>query len=216
MKLVYNVQADKRYYTGVDSVVLFTGNPETGYAWEGITGVTYSPEGGDITTFYANNSSYVAVAANEKVKGKIKAYTFPEAFYACDGAIKAATGVYAAGQSRQPFSLVWASDVGSDGNPSIGKVYMIVYNATISPSEFSPETKNDSPALVDFEWEYTAIGVPCTTDGYSNTIAAFTVDTSKASPAFTAWFVDTVYGTATTDPTLPDPDTIISQAGALL
>ena len=62
------------YETGTDRGVLYpidaNGAYPLGVAWNGLTGVTEKPTGGDETALYANNSKYASLRAAEKKKKK--------------------------------------------------------------------------------------------------------------------------------------------------
>ena len=78
--LTWDAEGERLYETGVDHGVLYVlGNSGygNGVAWNGLTGVTESPEGADANDIYADNLKYLSLISEENWKGTIKAYTYP-------------------------------------------------------------------------------------------------------------------------------------------
>ena len=92
-RLTWDEAAKRLYETGVDRVVLFpmdgtvvsNSSYGNGVAWNGVTGITESPEGADANDIYADNMKYLSLISVENWKGTIKAYTWPRKFNACQG-----------------------------------------------------------------------------------------------------------------------------------
>lgn len=100
MKLVWDVEGQHYYETGVDHAVLYpigatktaSGSPYTpGVAWNGITGVTESPSGAEANPIFADNIKYLNLFSIEEFGATITAYTYPDEFKDCNGE---ATPVY--------------------------------------------------------------------------------------------------------------------------
>ena len=86
-KLIWDETEKRLYETGVDHVALFLMNsksedPSHPYskpvAWNGITGITESPDGADANDIYADNIKYLSLISKENWKGTIKAYQSPK------------------------------------------------------------------------------------------------------------------------------------------
>lgn len=152
---------------------------DQGYVWNGITGVTESPDGAEETALYADDIKYLSLRSAEELNYTITAYTYPDAFMQCDGTatLGGIAGVYVGQQKRRMFGFVYTTTVGSDteGNDAGEKLH-IIYSSTASPSERDYQTINDSPEAVEFSWECntTPIDMPDLKKS-----AIITIDTTK-------------------------------------
>lgn len=220
-KLVWDATGERYYETGVSKGVLFVQNADGTYAhgvvWNGLTGVTESPDGAEPNDMYADNIKYASIRSAETFGGTIEAFTYPDEFAQCDGSYTITPGVYIGQQSRASFAFCYRTEVGNDTKDAGDGDYKlhIVYGATASPSEKSYETINDSPDAITFSWEITTTPVPVT--GHKPT-SLITIDKSKLdADGKTALdsLEDLLYGTdgegnvAGTESTLQMPDDII-------
>jgi hypothetical protein len=216
--LVWDAVGQRFYETGVDHGVLYIPNPsgvyDTGYAWNGLTTVTESPTGAEVTPTYADNIKYLSLISLEEFEGTIEAYTYPDAFAACDGSAEPETGVLVGQQPRQTFGFSYRTRLGNDvEKEEYGYKLHLVYGALASPSEKAFATISDSPEAIDFSWDFTTTPVPVT--GLKPT-ATLVIDSTKVAPADLAELEAFLYGTVGTDPSLPSPDAVIAIfAGAL-
>lgn len=204
-KLVWDATGTRRYENGVSKGVLYpqsNGTYPKGVAWNGLTGITDSPEGAEANDIWADNIKYASLRSAETSKGTIEAFTAPDEFDACDGSAELATGVTIGQQDRQPFGLCYRTEIGTDSNPSAGYKLHIVYGATASPSEQTHETINDSPDAMQLSWEYDT--VPVVVEGHKPT-ATLTIDSTKADPAKLKALEDILYGSTETEARLPLP-----------
>ena len=212
--LTWDNAGTRLYETGVNHGVLYPQNPDgtyaSGVAWNGLTGVTESPDGAEPNDLWADNIKYATLRSAETFGATIEAYTYPEEFMACDGSVAAKPGVYYGQQGRTPFGFCYRTEIGSDtmaADTDAGYKLHIVYNATASPSERSYETINDSPDAITFSWEVTTTAVPV--NGYKP-ISTITIDSTKADATKLDNLEAILYGGKNTDPTLPDPATVLS------
>jgi len=182
-KLTWDETAKRLYETGVDHVALFVMNPSgsvdeysTPVAWNGITGITESPDGADANDIYADNIKYLSLISKENWKGTIKAYTSPKDFKLCEGEIEFNDGahvsdIYFGQQSRRRFGLAWRTIVGnaSEGD-GYGYKLHIAYGLSAAPSERDHATENDSPEATEFSWEINSIPQVVTKELYTDFI----------------------------------------------
>ena len=151
--------------TATNDLVLDSEQPYYGgVAWNGLTGVTESPDGADTEDTYANNAKYLSIRAVENLNGTITAYTYPDEFAACDGTVmvEATTAgstqknrVRIKQQARKAFGLCYRTEEGNDTeSQSYAYRLHLVYGATCSPSDKDYTTINDSPEAVEFSWEF--------------------------------------------------------------
>ena len=167
----------KRYLEyGVKNGVLYVQNTDGTYAngvvWNGLTGVTESPDGAEPNDLYADDMKYASLRSAETFGGTIEAYTYPEEFGECDGTASPVDGLYLGQQKRKPFGFSFVTQVGND---------------TASDSDTTP--------------------VPV--HGYKP-ISTITIDSTKVDSTKLQTLKDLLYGTASAEPTLPDPATVIS------
>ena len=117
-KIVWDQTGERYIEAGVDHGVLYTQNANgtynKGVAWNGLTGVTESPEGAEANDLWADNIKYASLRSAETFGGTIEAYQSPVEFDACDGSKEVAPGVHIGQQSRAPFGLVYRTKVGND------------------------------------------------------------------------------------------------------
>ena len=220
-KLVWDATAERTYETGTDHGVIYIqkddGTYDKGVVWNGLTGVDETAEGGEQNPLWADNIKYLNMTTAEEYGLTIKAYMYPDEFAICDGSAEVATGTMIGQQSRRAFGFCYRTIVGNDvkGN-DYGYKYHIAYGCKASPSDRSYETVNDNPDAIEFSWDVDC--TPVTVEGYKptcNIIIDSTKFTTQAQKDLLDDLLDTLYGTdgegneAGTDPTLPDPDTII-------
>lgn len=212
-KLEWDRTGERYYETGNKKGVLFlmgdSGAYEQGVVWNGLTAVTESPSGAEANDLYADDIKYASLRSAETFGGTIEAYTYPDAFAECDGSAEVKTGVYIGQQKRKAFGFSYVTSVGSDTESDFDKSYKlhIVYNATASPSEKSYQTINDSPDAITFSWEFET--TPVNVTGYKPT-SVLTINSNKADKAKLKALEDKLYGTESTEATLPSPDEVIA------
>ena len=161
--LTWDATGDRLYETGVDRGVYYAMNDDGSYgdavAWNGLTGVTESPDGADANDIYADNIKYLSLISKENWKGTIKAYTYPVEFNACMGQADIPDAfAYFGQQSRTKFGFSWRSLVGNDvkGDKYSYKLH-IAYGLSAAPTEMDHATENDSPEAQEFSWEISSI-----------------------------------------------------------
>ena len=199
-KIVWDEIGEHLYETGVKNGVLYpmsteegtAGTYPEGYAWNGLTSVSESPEGAEANDFYADDQKYLSVRGAEDFKGSINAYTYPDEFAQCNGEAELATGIVVNQQARKTFGLSYKTTVGNDvaGNDYGYKIHL-VYGATVSPSEKEYQTINDSPEPIEFSWEFetTPVNVP----GLRSS-ALITLNSKKVAPAKLGMIEAILYG----------------------
>lgn len=212
--IIWDATGDRFFETGVDHGVLYPQNSDgtydTGVAWNGLTSVSASPEGAEPTDLWADNIKYATLRSAETFGATIEAYTYPDEFAECDGSATIEAGVFVGQQSRKSFGFCYRTKVGSDTDTDASKEKLhVIYNATASPSERSYETINDSPSAITFSWEITT--TPVNVTGHKPT-SELTFNLWELTAAKKKALEDKLYGTNGTpgsEPTLPDPDTLL-------
>ena len=212
MKLVWDEVGKRFFETGVDRGVLYPQDEEgdygTGVVWNGLTAVTESPSGAELTDLWADNIKYASLRSAENFGATVEAYTYPDEFAECDGSAEIATGVTIGQQSRKPFGLSYRTKIGSDTDTELkGYKIHLVYGATASPSEKAYATINESPDAITFSWELSTTPVPV--PGFKPT-ASITIDSTKVPEAKLKSIEDLLYGTESETAKLPLPAEIIT------
>lgn len=219
-KLEWDEAGKHVYETGVSKGVLYVmsdtpGTYGKGVAWNGLSSVSESPTGAEVSAIYADNIKYLNLMSREEFEGSIEAYTYPDEFMACDGSASPedANGFVIGQQDRKTFAFCYQTKVGNDLNPEAGYKIHIIYGALASPSERSYETVNDSPEAMTFSWDITTTPVAVT--GFKPT-AHVELDSTKIEKTKLEKIEAKLYGTdqPSGDPTLLMPDEIISMLKA--
>lgn len=208
MKLKWDQSGDRYYETGTKKGVLYpmddTGAYTNGVAWNGLTGVTESPEGADVNDFYADDIKYASMRAAENFTGTVEAFTYPPEFAECDGSAQLAPGVMIGQQTRKTFGFSYVSQISNDLGAEEYLIHLL-YGLTASPSEKGYETINDSPDAITFSWEVSS--TPVNVSGYKAT-STVTIDSRTADKDKLAALEDILYGTDENEPRLPLPDEV--------
>lgn len=208
-KIVWDATGERFWETGIDHGVLYRLNQSgvyaNGYAWNGLTSVSESPEGADATDLWADNIKYASIRAAETFGGTIEAYTYPDEFAECDGSAALTTGVHVHQQKRERFGLCYRTKKGNDITDEAGYILHLVYGCTASPSEKSYETINDSPDAITFSWEFDT--VPVNVANLKPT-SLITIDTTKLDQTgleYLAVLEDVLYGRDASEGSGSDP-----------
>ena len=217
-KIIWDNTGERYYETGTKHGVLYlqdnSGAYVNGVAWNGLTGFSESPDGGDATEIWADDMKYLSIRAREDFGGTITAYTYPDEFMACDGSATLVAGVVVGQQARKTFGMSFVTTLGNDVKlDDYGYKIHLIYGATASPSSKDYQTINDSPEAIEFSWDIDT--VPVNVTGLKPT-AHLTIDSTKVDAAKLADLEDILYGTdaegssAGTSARLPLPDEVKS------
>ena len=213
-KLVWDLTGERLYETGVSKGALFVrddlGVSQEGVAWNGLIGVTESPEGGEETAQYANNKKYLSLTSAEELNGTITAFTYPEEFAQCDGSKPIAPGVYAGQQARSTFDLAYCTQVGNDTvGATHGQKLHLIYAAKVAPSSRENVTINDTPEAIEFSWDFTTTPQEVESDKIQPTSKLTISSLEVDSETWTA-LNDLVYGTEAEAASMPTIDEVIA------
>lgn len=197
-KLVWDAPGTRLYETGTKKGVLYLPNESGAYniavAWNGLTGFSEEPDGGDANDIYADDIKYLSLRATENFKGTITAYTYPDEFAACDGSATLISGVTVGQQPRKPFGFSYVSTLGNDTEfDKHGYKIHLIYGCSVSPSSKDYQTINDSPEAIEFSWELDTI--PVNVDANHKPTAHVVIDSTKLSDAQLTAIENVLYGT---------------------
>lgn len=216
MKLVWDQTGEKLYETGVEQAAMYKmeadGTYGKGEAWNGLTSVNESPSGAEPTALYANDKKYLELRSAEEFGGTIEAYTYPEGFNECNGAVSVVKGVRLTQQVRKAFGLVYKSLIGNDTEGTKhGYNLNIVYNAVASPSEKSNTSISDSPEAATLSWEFST--TPISIAGY-DPCAHIVINSTEVDAEKLAALEAILYGSETEEPRLVLPDELLTLVSA--
>lgn len=214
-KLVWDNAGERNFESGVSHVVLYTLDESQAYkngvVWNGVTGITHSPDGAEPNELWADNMKYATLMSAEKLGLTIEAYQYPPEFEACDGTADLVSGVSIGQQSRKTFGICYRTEVGNDLAAEAGYKLHLVYGCIASPSDRSYETINDSPDAITFSWEVTTTPVPV--NGFK-AVASVDIDSRKLGAEKLALVEAALYGTDSAEPYMPLPDALKTMLSA--
>ena len=214
-KLVWDQTGERFYETGVKNGVLYVqvdGAYPKGVVWNGLTAVTESPSGAEVTPLYADDVKYLNLMSAEEFAATIEAYTYPEEFEQCDGSASLAEGITIGQQARKPFGMCYRTALGNDvAGDAYGYKIHIIYGALAAPSEKAYATINDSPEAITFSWEVST--TPVSVTGHKPT-ATVVIDSTKVDASKLAELEAILYGSDSEEARLPLPDEIVELMGA--
>lgn len=210
--LEWDLVGRRFYETGVDRGVLFlpdaNGDYINGFAWNGLYNVTESPSGAEANPQYADNIKYLNLTSAEEFGGTIEAYTYPAEFAECDGTAVPQPGITIGQQTRKLFGFCYRTRKGNDiEGVDYGYKLHLVYGCLAAPSEKAYNTINESPEAITFSWEVSTTPVPV--PGFKPT-ALLTIDSSEVAADALADLEEFLYGTISTDPSLPSPAAVLA------
>lgn len=205
------------FENGVDHCALYPqdeqGTYPKGVAWNGITGITESPDGAEANDIYADNIKYGSLRSAETLSLTIEAYTYPDEFANCDGTASPVKGVFLGQQKRSSFGLVYRTQIGNDTATETDDGYKlhIIYGCTAAPSERAYETINDSPDAIQFSWSVDT--TPVAVKGYK-AVSSIIIDSTKVAKDKLQALEKILFGADTGDgPKLPLPDEVLTTLG---
>lgn len=209
-RLTWDQPGDRLYETGVDHGVLYIPNGsgiyDNGVVWNGLTGVTESPSGGESSKQYADNMNYLNLMSAEEFGGTIEALTYPSEFEIFDGSASPIGGLSIGQQGRKAFGFCYRTLLGNDLEGSdLGYKLHLVYGVQVQPTEKAYSTKNESPEPTTFSWSFTTTPLPVV--GYKP-VSSITIDSTLVDPLVLMDLEEILFGTETTNPRLPSPQEI--------
>lgn len=210
--LEWDKVGERLYETGVDHGVLYqldeAGEYATGEAWNGLTTVTETPSGAESTKNYADNIVYLNLTSAEEFAATIEAFTHPISFEQNDGLGSPTAGVAFGQQRRKAFGFSYRTRIGNDiDDTDHGYKLHLVYGAKAAPSERAYATINEAPEAIPLSWEVstTPVVVGIVNGVEYKPTSSVIIDSTKTDPVKLALLEEQLYGTISTDPSLPMP-----------
>lgn len=178
---------EQNYDVGVEKVVFYSSATGLGVAWSGITTITENPDDTNDVARYVDGVKRQRYRRGEDFSGTIEAYTYPDAFY--EDILT----------QRRPRSFGLTYQVRTKDSYKIH----LVYNASISPSQFAYERSDEDT----FSWDFTT--TPIYIPGARAT-AHLIIDPSIAYTWTMQAFEDILYGSEAQASRLPQPLEVLS------
>lgn len=228
-KLKWDQTGERYYENGVSQGALYLQKADGTYdapeAFNGLTGVDENPDGAEEQILWADNIKYAVFRTPENHKGTIRAYTYPDGWRKCNGMVAPSDlpGMSMGGQKRHAFGFAYRTEVGNDTTSEEDDAYIIhvVYNATISPSSRTYNTKNDNPDAVEFSWDYSSTPVAVNSIPGIKQVSSIEFDSRVLSDARMTKLEELLFGkdaegqSAAADGSLPTPDELYTQLKAV-
>lgn len=210
--LKWDETGKRLFETGTDRGVLYVleddGTYGDGVAWNGLTAVRQSPDGAEPNDIFADNMKYLSLKSQENFKGTIEAYTYPSEFEACEGVLEVEPGLTIGQQTRHSFGMSYRTLIGNDTKGTdYGYKIHVIWGASVTPSERSYETINDTPNAITFSWDFDTI--PQQIEGFKPS-AKMTIDSTTLDAGKLAQIEAVLYGSAEESAKLPTPEELIT------
>ena len=145
-------ETDRNWQTGVDHVAMcINGTGEKLVAWNGVSSITESPQGAEVTAIYADNIKYLNLTSVEDFKASIECYTYPAKFEECIG-ISSVSGLKIPQQKHKTFGLMFRTKK-IDSSDDEKYLYHFIYNCRVGVADTQYQTINDSPEAMTFSYD---------------------------------------------------------------
>lgn len=160
MAIVWDVNTEKTYETGVDRGVLYL-TDGTAVPWNGITSVVEDLSSKTRSPYYLDGVKYLDTQQVGEYNGTLNAYTYPDEVYRLEGLTEITQGYFVENQRRETFSLSYRTKIGNGVNETGNGHYKLhlLYNLNAVPSNktFNSTTNIGTPST--FAWDLTGIPV---------------------------------------------------------
>lgn len=197
--LIWDKVGERFFQTGVDRGVLY--KPDgLGVAWNGLTSVEESSEK-ETKRFYLDGVKYQEYQDPGDYIAKLKAFTYPDEFDAIMGIKEFDTGLLLHDQPASSFGLSYRTRIGNDNEgTNYGYEVHIIWQILAVPDSVPYSSIGDAVEPIEFGWSLSA--TPQKIPGYRPT-AHVSFRSMDVDPAILSYIEDILYGTDTTEPTLP-------------
>lgn len=210
--LVWDKLDERLYQLGVDRGVLYL-EDGTAVPWNGLTGIEESSDN-EVKVFALDGVRYLVNFTPGDFSAKLKAITYPEEFDEVNGIAKSSPGFSFHNQPAKSFGLSYRTRVGNGLQGSdFGYKIHILYNIIADPESIGYTTLQDS-SVQPIELTWTLTGTPPKVKGYRPSVH-ISIDSTKIPSDLLTLIESTLYGTETTQPSLPPIEEIAEYFGYL-
>jgi len=207
-RLAWGVVGDRFFEVSVDRGVLYLPG-ESGVVWNGLISVTETPDGADYKPYYIDGLKYLHLTTKEEFEATVNALSAPPEFASCDGITSIQNGLFVTEQARSLFDFTYRTFVGNDaeGREHAYKIHL-VYSALAQPSRRNNATlTSESADPMVLSWVVTTIPQVITGRFPSSHLV---IDSRQYSAEIMSDVEDILYGTNSTDPSMPTPDELVA------
>ncbi len=154
--LVWDKIGDRSYETGLDRGVLYLPDGSA-VPWNGLTSIIEKFDKTTLPVYYEGMKVSELIELGD-FSATMKAVTYPVEFVEIEGLASARRGLFYGDQRPQAFGLCYRTQIGNDlEGDVVGYKIHILYNLTAIPSDKTYASMSADPALVEFEWNITAV-----------------------------------------------------------
>jgi hypothetical protein len=198
--LVWDKVGERFYQSGIDHGVLYL-HDGTVAVWNGLTSVEEDTNS-ELKSFYLEGVKYLENLTPSDFAAKLKAYTYPEVFDTVNGLAIVSPGLIAYEQPAHSFNLSYRTKLGNDiEGMEYGYKIHILYNIIANPESVGYNTLTDTDVQpVEFSWSLT--GTPPKISRLRPTVH-ISIDSTTTPPEILTILEGKLYGTATSNPSLP-------------
>lgn len=214
--LTWDEVGERIYHAGVDHGVLYL-HDGTVAVWNGITNIEEGIDS-ELKSFWLDGVKFLENLSPSDFSGKLTAFTYPDEFEQVNGIAVVSSGLSYYDQPAKSFNLSYRTKIGNDiDGTEYGYKIHILYNVIANPDAHAYSSLQESDVSpVEFSWNLT--GTPPKINRLRPTVH-ISIDSTTTPPEILKIVEDKLYGTDTSDPSLP-PITEIGEyfgyRGALL
>lgn len=205
MQLVWDKVDERRYETGIEHGVIY---PIGGSAtvWNGLVSVAET-KSRESKVYYQDGIKVLERLIAPSYSAKISAFTYPDVLDELAGNLKLAPGVDLHEQREGQFHLSYRTRIGSmvDGLDHGYKLHLL-YNLVPNPDDTTHDTVSDSPGVSTFGWTVSSVQ----TLWGARPVNHISIDSTSVDPARLNEIENELYGTAGTEPGIPDLITLLN------
>lgn len=196
--IVWDKIGDRVYETGLSNGVLYLPDGSA-VPWNGLTSII-EKFNKEVSPIYYDGMKINDLVALGDFSATLKAVTYPDEFIDLEGLVSLREGVFLGDQKPKTFGLCYRTIINNDVvGDSAGYKLHIIYNLTAIPSDKTYSSIAGDPALVEFEWEITA--VPEEFPGFRPT-AHLIIDSRDMAPLLLQDLEKMLYGDSESDAVL--------------
>jgi hypothetical protein len=200
-QIQWGVPRTRTVETGVDQGVVYVEGASSGVPWRGLTRVERSNPEADLEPVYFEGYMTNLMRLNSPTTFQLETLSVPKEFMPCLGKVALAPGFYADNQPLKSFGFSYRTLVANDTEGlAFGYKIHIIFQAYASERAVVRQTLAQNPTVVTRTYEIKTI--PILIEGYKP-ISYISVSSESVSPQGLNELEDVLYGTDSTEPTLP-------------
>jgi hypothetical protein len=199
-KIIWDAVSERIYQVGVDRGVLYL-HDGTVAPWNGLIDIEES-SAQELKSFYLDGVKYLENLSPGDFIGKLQAFTYPDEFDLVNGIANVAPGLAYYEQPPKSFNLSYRTLIGNDiEGTDFGYKIHILYNILAKQEASTFPTLSESNVQpVQFTWSLS--GTPPKINKLRPTVHV-SIDSRTTPPEILDLIENILYGTATTNPSLP-------------